>query len=66
MKDHFQRGNYSGRVYDVLFPYSKGFKNVISNSGTALTENQINLMKFFQTLLYALMEIKAANKLQQE
>ena len=33
---------------DVLSLYSKGFKNVISNSGTALTENQINLIwKFF-------------------
>ncbi len=33
---------------DVLSLYSRGFKNVISNSGTALTENQINLIwKFF-------------------
>ncbi len=33
---------------DVLSLYSKGIKNVISNSGTALTESQINLIwKFF-------------------
>ena len=33
---------------DVLSLYSKGIKNVISNSGTALTEGQINLIwKFF-------------------
>ena len=33
---------------DVISLYSRGIKNVISNSGTALTENQINLIwKFF-------------------
>ena len=33
---------------DVLSLYSKGIKNVISNSGTALTGSQINLIwKFF-------------------
>tara|TARA_Y200000002_G_scaffold382410_1_gene399352 strand:+ start:435 stop:2216 length:1782 start_codon:yes stop_codon:yes gene_type:complete len=33
---------------DVISLYSKGIKNVISNSGTALTESQINLIwKFF-------------------
>ena len=33
---------------DVISLYSRGIKNVISNSGTALTENQINLVwKFF-------------------
>ncbi len=34
---------------DVLSLYSKGVKNVISNSGTALTEGQINLIwKFYE------------------
>ena len=33
---------------DVISLYSKGIKNVISNSGTAMTESQINLIwKFF-------------------
>ena len=33
---------------DVLSVYSSGIKNVISNSGTALTERQISLIwKFF-------------------
>ena len=33
---------------DVISLYSRGIKNVISNSGTAITENQINLIwKFF-------------------
>ena len=33
---------------DVISLYSRGIKNVISNSGTALTESQINLIwKFF-------------------
>ena len=33
---------------DVISLYSKGIKNVISNSGTAITESQINLIwKFF-------------------
>ncbi len=33
---------------DVISLYNKGIKNVISNSGTAITENQINLIwKFF-------------------
>ncbi len=33
---------------DVISIYSSGIKNVVSNSGTALTENQINLIwKFF-------------------
>ena len=33
---------------DVISLYSRGIKNVISNSGTALTENQIHLIwKFF-------------------
>ena len=33
---------------DVISLYSKGIKNVISNCGTAITENQINLIwKFF-------------------
>ena len=35
---------------DVISIYSSGIKNVVSNSGTALTEGQINLIwKFFQT-----------------
>ena len=34
---------------DVISLYSAGIKNVISNSGTAITENQINLVwKFFK------------------
>ena len=38
---------------DVISLYSRGIKNVISNSGTAITENQINLIwKFFQNQLY--------------
>ena len=33
---------------DVISIYSSGIKNVVSNSGTALTEGQINLIwKFF-------------------
>ena len=33
---------------DVISIYSSGIKNVVSNSGIALTENQINLIwKFF-------------------
>ena len=36
---------------DVLSVYSSGIKNVISNSGTALTGRQISLIwKFFQVL----------------
>ena len=38
---------------DVVSVFCSGIKNVISNSGTALTERQINLVwKFFQTRLY--------------
>ena len=33
---------------DVLSLFNFGIKNVVSNSGTAITENQINLVwKFF-------------------
>ena len=40
---------------DVLSLYSKGIKNVISNSGTALTEGQINLIwKFFNNPIICL------------
>ena len=39
---------------DVVSVYSSGIKNVIANSGTALTERQISLIwKFFQILLFA-------------
>ena len=38
---------------DVISLYDKGVKNVISNSGTAITENQIQLLwKFFLNQLY--------------
>ena len=38
---------------DVVSVYSSGIKNVISNSGTAITEKQINLIwKFFQIQSY--------------
>ena len=38
---------------DVLNVYASGIKNVIANSGTALTEKQISLIwKFFLILLY--------------
>ena len=34
---------------DVVSVYASGIKNVIANSGTAFTENQINLVwKFFK------------------
>ena len=39
---------------DVVSVYASGIKNVIANSGTALTERQINLIwKFFPILLFA-------------
>ena len=38
---------------DVVSVYSSGLKNVIANSGTALTERQISLIwKFFRILLF--------------
>ena len=38
---------------DVVSVYSSGIKNVIANSGTALTERQISLIwKFFLVQLY--------------
>ena len=40
---------------DVISIYSAGIKNVVSNSGTALTENQINLIwKFFSNPILCL------------
>ncbi len=40
---------------DVVSMYSRGIKNVISNSGTALTERQINLIwKFFSNPIICL------------
>ena len=40
---------------DVVNVYASGFKNVISNSGTALTERQINLIwKFFSNPIICL------------
>ncbi len=40
---------------DVVSVYASGFKNVISNSGTALTERQINLIwKFFSNPIICL------------
>ena len=40
---------------DVVSVYSSGIKNVISNSGTALTERQINLIwKFFSNPIICL------------
>ena len=40
---------------DVISLYSNGIKNVISNSGTAITENQINLIwKFFSNPIICL------------
>ena len=49
---------------DVVSVYSSGIKNVISNSGIALTERQINLIwKFFQILLFAWMVMRAGKKL---
>ena len=36
---------------DVISLYSRGIKNVISNSGTALTESQINLIWKFSLIL---------------
>ena len=40
---------------DVVSVYSSGFKNVISNSGTAITERQINLIwKFFSNPIICL------------
>ena len=40
---------------DVISIYSSGIKNVVSNSGTALTENQINLIwKFFSNPIVCL------------
>jgi len=40
---------------DVISIYSAGIKNVVSNSGTALTENQINLIwKFFSNPIICL------------
>ena len=40
---------------DVVSVYSSGIKNVISNSGTALTERQINLVwKFFSNPIICL------------
>jgi len=40
---------------DVISIYSSGIKNVVSNSGTALTENQINLIwKFFSNPIICL------------
>ena len=40
---------------DVISIYSSGIKNVVSNSGTALTEGQINLIwKFFSNPIVCL------------
>ena len=40
---------------DVVSVYSSGIKNVISNSGTALTDRQINLIwKFFSNPIICL------------
>ena len=40
---------------DVISIYSNGIKNVVSNSGIALTENQINLIwKFFSNPIICL------------
>ena len=40
---------------DVIRVYSSGIKNVVSNSGIALTENQINLIwKFFKNAIICL------------
>ena len=40
---------------DVISIYSAGIKNVVSNSGIALTENQINLIwKFFSNPIICL------------
>jgi len=40
---------------DVISMYSFGIKNVVSNQGTALTENQINLIwKFFNNVILCL------------
>jgi len=40
---------------DVISIYSSGIKNIVSNSGTALTENQINLIwKFFSNPIICL------------
>ncbi len=40
---------------DVVSVYASGFKNVIANSGTALTERQINLIwKFYQNAIICL------------
>lgn len=39
--------------FDVISPYAKGIKNVLATSGTALTSNQIKLIKrFTDTLVF--------------
>ena len=40
-----------GKYMDVVSLYASGIKNVISNSGTALTEKQINTI-YYGILLY--------------
>ena len=48
---------------DVISIYSSGIKNVVSNSGTALTENQINLIwKFFSDPIVCLDGDKSGQK----
>ena len=49
---------------DVVSVYSSGVKNVIANSGTALTERQISLIwKFFSNPIICLDAMKAVKKL---
>ena len=48
---------------DVISIYSSGIKNVVSNSGIALTENQINLIwKFFSDPIVCLDGDKSGQK----
>ena len=49
---------------DVVSVYASGIKNVVANSGTALTEKQISLIwKFFQILLFVWTAMKVGRKL---
>lgn len=47
---------------DLLTPYASGFKNIVASLGTALTEDQVRLLKRYTNCVYMVYDADAAGE----